>query len=149
MKKNLLFLLFLPFIAISCMKTNQIPPIENKIEGKWELNRVEFYSVDSTGKEFLTYYLFDSLGLEYNFYSNGDLSVYTLLQWEYGGYSTGSYKYEFRRDYIGKQEHKNEPKYDIVDIEGDIWIFSSINENEVALDQTYVDGIKMFFTRLE
>ena len=133
--KNFIFIFIAVFSLISCDRTETD---ENMVIGEWKLQSATHVYTQTTTD-------YSAKNIVYNFQNDGTLIVTGETN---SGYNEGYYNYVFKKDYISNEPSMNEPKNYLVIIENQKWIFNRSN-NQLTLDQTYVDGELLTFTRVE
>lgn len=133
MKKYVLILLSILFVGCTD-NDDTISPIV----GQWKLTIIEQNNIGGIGLN-LDY---SADNVIYNFGVNGVVSVSTDNAIHTAG--THTYLYEF--NYLSGNPSPGESQIYVVQINNTRWIYN-LNANTMSLDNSYVDGPKMYFIR--
>lgn len=135
-----LFLLLIFTLFNSCRDDDNE---SNKVLGEWKLMKVEQYVINASDEYESSTTDYSSQDNVYNFQSNNTLIV---SGGENVGYTNGTYSYVFKKDYISYAASDEEPKVEIVEIDGSKWVYNYSN-SQMSLSLDYVDGPKLIFEK--
>lgn len=133
MKKHIIILFSTLFFGCTNNDDEVLPII-----GQWKLTLIEQNNIGGVGLNID----YSADNMIYNFGNNGVVTVSTDNAIHTAG--THTYLYEF--NYLSGIPSPGETQIYVVQIDNTRWIYN-LNENILKLDNSYVDGPKMYFTR--